>query len=366
MGATLLGTGLTAQANTYVYVSNADDGAITSYILDRAAGTLEPLETTTAGEGVMPMAVSPDRHYLYASVRSEPFRVLTYRIDRETGALSQQGSGSLPASMPNIDTDQSGAYLFSASYSDNLVSVSPIDENGVVGDAQQTVETGRNAHAIHASPDNRYAFASNLGDDRLAQFRFDAETGRLESNDPDAAGTPDDTGPRHFVFSPNGRYVYLLGEFSGAVTTYAFDASNGTLTQVSAEPGIVESLNLDQGMAREAIPEGDDTPRIWAADIQVTPDGRYVYTSERTSSVISTFEANPDTGELTYLNHLEVESQPRGFQIDDTGRYMVVTGQRDDRVGLYRIDPENGELTRIDDAPAGKNANWVEIVSFEG
>ncbi|WP_252109526.1 MULTISPECIES: beta-propeller fold lactonase family protein [unclassified Halomonas] len=365
MGATLLGASLAAQATTYVYVSNADDGVITSYTLDRAAGTLEPLDTTTAGDSVMPMAISPDRHYLYASIRSEPYRVLTYRIDRETGKLTQQGSGSLPASMPNIDTDQSGAYLFSASYSDNLVSVSPIDENGVVKDAQQTVETGRNAHAMHASPDNRYAFASSLGDDRLAQFRFNAETGQLDLNDPGAADAPANTGPRHFVFSPNGRYVYVLGEFSGAVTTYAIDAGNGTLTQVSSEPGIVDSLNLAQGVARETISEGDDTPRIWAADIQVTPNGRYVYTSERTSSVISTFEADPETGELTYLNHLQVERQPRGFQIDDSGRYMVVTGQLDDSVGLYRIDPDNGGLTLVDDAPTGKNANWVEIVSFD-
>ncbi|MFG6668327.1 lactonase family protein [Halomonas sp. HNIBRBA4712] len=365
MSATLFGAGQAAQAQTYVYVSNAADGAITSYALDRTAGTLEPLKTTAAGDNVMPLAISPDKQHLYASLRSAPYRILSYRIDRETGKLTQQGSGALPASMPHIATDQSGAYLFGASYSDNLVSVSPIDEYGVVQNAQQTLETGRNAHAIHASPDNRYAFATSLGDDRLSQLRFDADSGELSSNDPGVLKTQNATGPRHFVFSPNGRFVYLLGEFSGAVTTYAYNADTGTLTHIATEQGIPASLNLARGAARETIDESDKTPRIWAADLHITPDGRYVYASERTSSVITTFEADPETGELTYRHHQTVEKQPRGFQIDDSGRYMVVAGQLDDRVGLYRIDPESGEFTRIDDAPTGRDANWVEIVSFD-
>ena len=356
---------LTAQAATYVYVSNADDGVIASYVLDRSADKLMPLATTQAGDMVKPMAVSPDRQYLYASVRSEPYRVLTYRIDAQSGTLTQQGSASLPASMANIDTDQSGAYLLAAAYVGDVVSVSPIDASGVVQDFQQVVATGHHAHAMHASPDNRYAFASNLGDDQIAQFRFDSKTGQLAPNDPGAAETPDKSGPRHFLFSPNGRYVYVLGEFTGAVTTYSYAPSTGALTRQSTEYGIPETLNLAPGMARETIEEGDDTPRIWAADIQITPDGRHVYISERTSSIMSAFEADPETGKLTYLHSTEVETQPRAFQIDATGNYMVVTGQLDDEVGLYRINPEDGKIELADKAPTGKNANWVEIVSYD-
>lgn len=313
----------------------------------------------------MPMAVSPDRQHLYASIRSEPYRVVTYRIDAQSGKLTRQGSGSLPASMANIDTDQSGAYLFAAAYVGDVVSVSPIDADGVVQDSRQVVDTGQHAHAMHASPDNRYAFASNLGDDQIAQLRFDPETGQLTSNDPDAASTSDQTGPRHFLFTPNGQHVYALGEFTGAVTIYAYDSDTGTLTRQSTVQGVADSLKLAQGMKRDMIQEGDDTPRIWAADIQITPDGRHLYTSERTSSTISAFEADPETGKLTYLRSTEVETQPRGFQIDDTGKYMVVTGQRDDEVGLYRINPDDGMLELADTAPTGKNANWVEIVSYD-
>ncbi|WP_280568673.1 beta-propeller fold lactonase family protein [Chromohalobacter sp. 296-RDG] len=356
---------MAAQAETYVYVSNADDAVITSYTLNRTTDTLEPLETTKAGDAVMPMAISPDQRHLYASIRSKPYRALTYRIDEETGKLTQQGSGSLPASMANIDTGQSGSYLFSASYASDVVSVSPIDDNGIVQDSQQTVKTGHHAHAMHASPDNHYAFASNLGDDQIAQFRFDSDNGHLVSNDPSTVKTPENTGPRHFIFSPNDNYVYVLGEFTGAVTTYAYEASTGTLTKKFTEQGIPDTLNLTQGVARETIKEGDDTPRIWSADIHITPDGRYVYISERTSSTISTFKANPENGKLTYLRNQKVETQPRGFQIDDSGHYMVVTGQLDDSVGLYRIDPKSGKINRLDEAPTRKNANWVEIVSYD-
>lgn len=357
--------GVAAQAATYVYVSNADDKAITSYSLDRDGGKLVPLETTSTDGEVMPLALSPDHRHLYATLVSEPRQVLSYALDAATGKLVKQGSGSLPASMANVDVDPSGRYLFAASYSDDLLSVSPIDAQGVVEDSQKTLPTGKRAHAMHASPDGRYAYATNLGDDQLVQYRFDADTGSLTPLSPASVSTPSQTGPRHFVFSPNGRFVYVLGEFSGAVTTYAYNERSGQLTALGTATGIPADSKLIRGMAREDIPAGDDTPRIWAADIHATPDGRFVYISERTRSRISTFRADPDSGKLTFLRTTEVEKQPRGFNIDESGHFMVVSGQLDDEIGLYRIAPQSGELTRIDEAPTGKNANWIEIVTFD-
>lgn len=357
--------GVAAQATTYVYVSNAGDGVISSYSLDRDRGALEPLAKTPTGGEVMPLALSPDHLHLYATLRNEPPQVVSFRLDPTNGELSRQGAGSLPASMANVDVDPSGRYLFAASYSDDLLSVSPVDAQGVIGDAQATLPTGQRAHAMHASPDGRFAYATNLGEDQLVQYRFDGASGKLSPLSPAAVSTPSQTGPRHFVFSPDGRFVYVLGEFSGAVTTYAYDEQSGQLTALGTATGVPASSKLMRGMAREDIPAGDDTPRIWAADIHTTPDGRFVYISERTRSRISAFEADPDSGKLTFLRTTEVEKQPRGFNIDPSGRFMVVSGQLDDEVGLYRIAPQTGELTRVDEAPTGKNANWVEIVTFD-
>lgn len=356
--------GVAAQAATYVYVSNAEDKAITSYSLDRDDGKLVALETTPTGGEVMPLALSADHRHLYATLRSEPQQVLSYAIDAATGKLVKQGSGSLPASMANVDVDPSGRYLFAASYSDDLLSVSPIDARGVVEDSRKTLPTGKRAHAMHASPNGRYAYATNLGADQLVQYRFDADTGSLTPLSPASVSTPSQTGPRHFVFSPNGRFVYVLGEFSGAVTSYAYDERSGQLTALGTATGIPADSKLIRGMAREDIPAGDETPRIWAADIHTTPDGRFVYISERTRSRISAFRADPDTGELTFLRTTDVEKQPRGFNIDESGHFMVVSGQLDDEIGLYRIAPQSGELERVDEVATGKNANWVEIVTF--
>lgn len=349
--------------DTVVYVANAGDGTIGSYRLDRSAEQLIPLATTEAGENVMPLAVSPDRRFLYAAVRSAPLRVLSYRIDPASGALTPLGSGALYGSMAYIATDRAGRYLLAASYGGDLVSVSPIDANGVAGDATQTLPTGSRAHAILTTPNNHHVFATNLGDDRLAQFHF--ADGALAPNAPPAVKTDAGTGPRHFVFSPDGRFVYVLGEFSATVTTFALDAEDGTLSQVSVCEGLPETLGLAPGMPQEAVPAGDDTPRIWAADLHITPDGRYLYLSERTSSTLSTLRVNPETGELHFVGNQPTVKQPRGFEIDPVGRYLVAAGELSDHLALYRIEPTSGELTHVSDAPTGGKTNWVEIVAFD-
>ncbi|MGM8849750.1 lactonase family protein [Salinicola halophyticus] len=349
--------------DTVVYVASSGDGTIGSYRLDRQTEKLIPLATTEAAENVMPLAVSPDKQFLYAAIRSDPMRVLSYRIDSNTGGLTPLGSGALYGSMAYIATDRSGRYLLAACYGGNLVSVSPIDGNGVAGDATQTLETGSRAHAILTTPDNHHVFATNLGDDRLAQFYF--ADGALAPNDPPAAETAAGAGPRHFVFSPDGRFVYVLGEFDATVTTFALNADDGTLTQVSVCQGLPDTLELAPGMPREEIPAGDDTPRMWAADLHITPDGHYLYLSERTSSTLSTLRADPQSGKLQYVANQPTVKQPRGFEIDPAGRYLVAAGELSDHLSLYRIEPASGELTHVSDAPVGSKTNWVEIVSFD-
>lgn len=122
-----------------------------------------------------------------------------------------------------------------------------------------------------------------------------------------------------------------------------------------------------KGLIRPPLGQGekvDDTPRIWAADLRVTPDGRFVYMSERTSSSISWFRADAASGQLQCAGNLPVEKQPRGFNIDPRGKYLVVSGEKSSEVGVYAIEANDGSLRRVGGAPAGKGANWVEIVEF--
>src|SRR5919202_3168170 len=211
---------------TFVYVSNADDGDIGTYTL-QPDGALQPGARVKAEKLVMPMAVSPDKRFLIAAVRSKPYRALSYGIDPKSGALEPVGSGPLAESVPYISLDRRGRFLFGASYGANLVSVNPVAD-GRVGEPLQTVPTARNAHAIRIDNTNRFVFVPHLGTDQVFQFLFDQESGRLTANTPPVLQLQPNTGPRHLVVSADNRFAYLLNELTGTVTTLALDG-NGTI-----------------------------------------------------------------------------------------------------------------------------------------
>ncbi|KQS82505.1 6-phosphogluconolactonase [Methylobacterium sp. Leaf361] len=365
-----------AAAKTMVYVSNSVDGTIDVFSMDPVSGDLHPQDKTTVAKIVMPMAVSPDKHHLYAVVRSEPTRVVTYAIDDRTGALTKEAEAPLPGSMPYVSTDRAGHFLFTASYAGNRVAVSPIDRDGrVTREAIQVVPTGNNAHAIQADRTNRFVFASNLGSDQIAQFRFDAATGQLSPNAPPVVKTIPGEGPRHFIFSPDDRFVYVLHELAGTVARFALDQTRGTLTLLDTVESVPPESNLERGVvqgpitaarlaARAEAPPTEAKRRMSAADIQITPDGRFIYTTERTSSKLALFEVDTPAGKLQYIENISTATQPRGIRIDPRGTFLVASGEKSNHVLVYRINRENGHLSEVGRYPGGEGANWVEIVDL--
>jgi 6-phosphogluconolactonase len=333
-----------------VYVANADSADIAVLALDRAGGALREIDRFATGGKVMPLAVSPDKRVLYASIRVEPFRVLSLAIDRASGRLAQIGSAPLPASMCWISTDRSGRFLLSASYGSSVVSVSPIGGDGVARAAQQVQATEENAHSIQATPDNRFAIAACLGGGVVRQMRFDDATGRLDSNDPPAWRARPGAGPRHFVFHPRAPFVYLLNELDATIDVLAFDRGRGTLASVGA---VVPMLPPDFAGGAP-----------WAADLHLTPDGRFLFASERRSSTLSSYAVDETTGALAALARIPTETEPRGFALSPDGRFLVAVGQASHRLSHYAIDPASGVLTKLGERPIGTNPNWVEIVDL--
>lgn len=209
----------------------------------------------------------------------------------------------------------------------------------------QVIPTGLNAHAIQADPDNRYVFATNLGSDQVLGFKFDAKTGQITPVAPGATKVADKSGPRHFVFHPNHKFVYLIHELSGAILVFAYDDGNGTWRELQHT---------------SALPAGFDG-KPWAADIHLTPNGRFLYASERTSNTLSAFKVDTKSGLLSVIDSVPTEKQPRGFNIDPTGRYLAAVGELSDAMTVYSIDQASGALKSY---PVGKKPNWVEFVSF--
>lgn len=331
---------------THVYVSNADSHEISVLALDTNAGTLRSVQTLPAGGMAMPLALSPDQTKLYVALRSEPYTAAAFTIDGATGQLSPLGSAALPDSMAWISTDRSGRWLFAASYGGHRASVSPLAADGKPAAAVQVVPNGRNAHAAVPDAANRHVYVTSLGTDQVFQWRFDATTGQLTPNDPPALAARAGSGPRHLVFHPNGRHAYLLGELDATVELLEVDAAKGQLSRKQHWP---------------TLPAGS-TVRPWAADLHLTPDGRFLYTSERNSSTLAIWRVDASTGALSLVGHQATEQQPRGFQIDASGQWLIAAGQVSNAVTLYRIDRESGRLTPTQRLPVGQGPNWIEIV----
>src|SRR6202022_690162 len=187
---------------------------------------------------------SPDKKPLYAVVRAQPLRVLTYAIEA-TGALTQKASAPLPDSMPYVSTDRTGHWLFTASYGGDKLAVSPIGANGLVeAEAIQVIPTGRNAHSILPDRSNKFVYAPPLGANQVLQFTFDAKTGKLTPNDPPAVSPAAGHGPRHLAFAPDNKNLYVMNELSGHVTQFAVDSGKGTLTLVES----ISSVPADAGL----------------------------------------------------------------------------------------------------------------------
>ncbi|HEY6241941.1 MAG TPA: beta-propeller fold lactonase family protein, partial [Burkholderiales bacterium] len=151
-----------ALAGTFVYVSNAEDGEIGVYSMKD--GALAPLARAQAAKVVMPMAVSPDKRFLYAAARSKPYTVHVYSIDPGSGALKPSSTAPLAESFPYISLDRTGRFLFGASYGAGLISVNAVGGDGrVLPEPLQVTPVGRNAHSILVDASNRFVYVPNLG-----------------------------------------------------------------------------------------------------------------------------------------------------------------------------------------------------------
>jgi len=342
-----------ARAATFVYVGNAESNEIYVLQLDRQSGDLTvvekvPIPGIEKPGGSTPMSVSPDRRFLYVGTRGEPKIAAGFAIDPASGKLKHVASGPLPDSMAYIATDRTGRFLLGASYPGHKVTVSPIGPPGTVQPVQQVLPDHPNAHAIMADAANRHVLVPTLGNDRVNQFTFNAATGTLAPTTPPAVAVKAKAGPRHFAFHPGGKLVYVVGELDGTVYVFDYDAGTGKLTAKQA----VSALPPDfQGKPS-------------AADLHVTPDGKFLYASERTSSTLAGFKIDPANGTLTPIGSVPTEKQPRGFNIDSSGRYLLAVGQLSHGLSSYAIDPASGKLTKLKEYPMGKNPNWVEIVDL--
>jgi 6-phosphogluconolactonase (cycloisomerase 2 family) len=344
-----------------LYVGLQDDDKIASFSIDAGAGKLALTGETAAGGAPSAFAVSPDRRVLYVGYRGTP-AIESCRIDPSSGALTSLGRISTEHAPTYLATDRAGKYLLSAHYQGGYAAVHPLGSDGAVsGAALDRQNTAPGAHAILTDPSNRFAFVPHIarqndnvleppknipGPNFIAQFRFDAATGRLSPNAPFKLDPPGPIGPRHYCFHPTLDLAYFSDEQGCSVTAYRVDRASGTLSVVGTVP---------------SLPAGV-TVRNTCSQIYLTPSGRFLYVGNRGHNSIAGFAVDPATGRLTPAGHAPTEAVPTAFGLDSRGTFLYAAGTASGRLASYRVDGETGALTPMEIYTVGRRPAAVLAV----
>lgn len=326
-----------------VYVASPESQQIHVWQLDEQ-GALALLQTVDAPGQVQPMAIHPDNTHLYVGVRPA-FGIVSYRIEAD-GTLQEAGMAPLLGSPTHISTDLQGRYLFSASYSGNCASVSPIGRDGVVTAPIQQIDGLTAPHSANIDPTNQLLLVPCLKEDRIRLFNL-SQQGQLTPHVQEAVTAATGAGPRHMAFHPNQRFAYCVNELDGTVDVLAISENGG-------EYSLVQTLDM--------MPAGFTGTR-WAADIHITPNGRFLYASDRTASILTIFSVAADGSRIEVVGYHATEEQPRGFNIDHRGRFVISAGQKSGHIEVCAIDQASGVLTTLARYPVGKGPMWVSVLA---
>lgn len=336
-----------------VYVSCSGSDCIDILALDHGTGTLTHIESVPLPGNGMPLAISPGKQHLYAAVAGSEAaggpKLLTFQIAPADGRLHQQSIVEAPGRMSHITVDRSGSYVLGASVANELIASYRILPDGALSPepAALRLVPGK-AHHITTDLTNTFVYVPNLGADLITQLTFNAETGRFENNAPAELHQPIGAAPRHIAHHPSGRFAYLLNEENGSVAVLEIDAVNGTLSQLQTSSYLPAAFS--------------DKP--WGAQILVTPDGRFLYTSERRSSTLALHTIDAHSGMITHQTTWPTETCPRNFTITQSSQHLIAAGEKSDRVACYAIDPANGHLHQQSVIATSSGPLWVEALEL--
>ena len=356
-------------SRSLVYIACATGGAVDTLSFDTETGGLERVSRAEGLDHVSSMALDSDGRILFAACNIDrpfpdvPPRVVALALDAASGAATAGASRELPVTTCYIALTPDRRELFGASYHEGSLIRFPVpdEDSGSV----RTYASGANTHCSVLSPDGRFVYAASLGDDRISWFAVDDGNARPEAKTADdGAIAPNGhvavehgTGPRHLRFNAAGDRVYVLHELSGDVRVFERDAESGQLALLQVVSA-VEGLDLAPGPVRTPSTPDPGLGVIWCADLRLTPDGRFLFASERSTSTISTFAVRGN-GLLEFLRRTPTEAQPRGTAVDASGRFLLVCGERSDHVTAYRIG-EDGTLTAASRAATAGGPLWIE------
>jgi 6-phosphogluconolactonase len=355
-------------AKYFVYVGTyTEHGSkgIYVYEFDRATGQLT--SPALAAESSQPsfLAVTTDRKFLYAVNEITDFNgqpggaVSAFLVDITTGKLKLLNQVSSRDPGPAFITlDGTGRYVLVANYDGGSVAVFRLLADGRIGESTGFVrhkgsgpnherQEGPHAHAVVMSPDNRFAVVADLGLDELLVYPFDASHGTL--GEARVIKTEAGAGPRHLIFSANGKLVYVINELSSTVTAYSYEARDGAMNPVQTISTLASGF------------KGANT----AGEVALHPSGKFLYASNRgDENSIAVFAVDPAKGTLTFVERVPTAGKtPRHFGIDPSGEWLLVANQDSNTIVTFRIDGKSGRLASSGPVIEINSPTMVDFVS---
>lgn len=324
------------------YTSDEGSKGIYVYRFNTETGESEEVSVTEVANPSY-LTLSPNEKFVYSVGENDEGDGAAYAFsfDKKTGRLVPINSQSTQSAGPcYITIDKKGKNVHTANYGGGSISSFQVKSDGGLselvslirfkGSGPDTVrQKSPHVHCVRYSPDGKYLFATDLGTDKI--YRMEAMDAVFEGQPAISESTliafvtPPGTGPRHFDFHPGEEYVYLLGELSGEVIVY--DYNDGYLK-------IKQTIASDTVGARGS------------ADIHVSPDGRFLYTSNRLKADgIAIFSINPDDGKLKKVGYQLTARHPRNFAITPNGKFLLVASRDDNKIQVFAINSETGLLT---------------------
>jgi 6-phosphogluconolactonase len=323
----------------------APEGGILSFRLDPTTGTLKPGPRSPAIPNPFFFDVSPDRRRLY-SIHAETFggtapeSLAAFELNSTTDLLKPLNRESTRGTASCfVEVDRSGRCVLVANYSSGEVITYRIESDGRLSAPVSFIRhTGRSvnaarqnephAHCFVISPNNRFAYAADLGTDQVMCYRLDADTAQLTPAAQPFVRLPPGSGPRHLIFHPQQPWMYVINELLNSVTAFDWNAESGVLIERGTE---------------STLP-ADFTEESWCADLKITPNGRFLYGTNRGHDSLAMFRIGDD-GRLTRIGIIPSGGKgPQNLAITADGRLLLCANMPGNNVAVFRIQADSGLL----------------------
>ena len=342
-----------------IYVASIVEKTVTTFAVNPDSGELTKISSLQLPESPGAMDLSPSGKHVYVAMagrdaKTNKATAFVATLERQKdNTLTLSATAAIATRPPYIRADDSGQYLMMAHYASGEINVYRIKDGIVTSEHLDYHKTEKTAHCVEMDPSGRFVYVPHTAPNAIYQYVLDAATGKLIPNTPPIVSGPDEEHqyhqPRHIAFHPSLSMAFTSNERGGGISAYSLNRKTG-------------ALKLKQTLS--ALPEGY-TGGAAAADIRITPNGKFVYVSNRDleerephQDSIAAFSINR-RGDLQRIGTYSAVWFPRSMTINQSGRFLYAAGQKSGTLISYAIDAKTGALQTLKTYDVGDGAIWA-------